>query len=94
MISRRAYSSGVVLYMVRSGESRESTVKKTTVYLPDSLKRDVERRARELSCSEAKVIRQAIRDAVGRPEPRPGILPGDDSWIDRIDDHMEGFGER
>lgn len=69
-------------------------MRKTTVYLPDSLKREVERRARQRSCSEAEVIRQAIRDAVGRPEPKAGIIPGDDSWVDRIDDLLEGFGDR
>ena len=35
-------------------------MRKTTVYLPESLKRDVERQARQRSCSEAEVIRQAI----------------------------------
>lgn len=69
-------------------------MKKTTVYLPESLKREVARQARQRSCSEAEVIRQAIRDAVARPEPRPGIIPGDDSWADRVDDYLEGFGER
>ena len=69
-------------------------MKKTTVYLPDSLKREVERRARHRTCSEAEVIRQAIRDTVGRPAPKPGLIPGNDSWADRVDDYMDGFGER
>ena len=69
-------------------------MRKTTVYLPDSLKREVERRARRRSCSEAEVIRQAIRDAIARPEPRPGIIPGGDSWAERVDDHLGGFGDR
>ncbi len=69
-------------------------MRKTTVYLPESLKREVERRARQRSCSEAEVIRQAIRDAVGRPEPRPGIIPGENRWIHRVDDYLEGFGDR
>ena len=38
------------------------------------MKREVERRARQRSCSEAEVIRQAIQDAVARPKPRPGIF--------------------
>lgn len=67
---------------------------KTTIYLPVSLKREVERQARQRSCSEAEVIRQAIRAAVARPKPRPGIIPGDDSWVEHIDKYMEGFGER
>ena len=67
---------------------------KTTVYLPESLKREVARQARQRSCSEAEVIRQAVRDAVSRPKPRPGIIPGDDSWAEQVDKYLEGFGER
>ena len=67
---------------------------KTTVYLPESLKKDVERQAQRLLCSEAEVIRQAIQDAVSRPQPRSGIIPGDSAWAEQIDDLMEGFGER
>ena len=69
-------------------------MRKTTVYLPERLKRDVERQARQRSCSEAEVIRQAIEDAVSRPEPRPGIIGGDSAWAERADDYLEGFGER
>jgi predicted transcriptional regulator len=69
-------------------------VKKTTVYLPESLKREVARLARLRSCSEAEVIRQAIQDAVARPRPKSGIIPGDDSWVEHIDEYMDGFGER
>ncbi len=69
-------------------------MQKTTVYLPESLKRDVERQARQRSCSEAEVIRQAIRDAVSRPKPRPGIIAGDSSWAEHVDELLEGFGER
>ncbi len=69
-------------------------MQKTTVYLPERLKRDLERQARRRSCSEAEVIRQAIADAVSRPEPRPGIIDGDSSWAERVDDYLEGFGER
>ncbi len=69
-------------------------MKKTTVYLPESLKRDVARQARQRSCSEAEVIRQAIQDAVSRPKPRPGIIPGDSSWAEQVDELLEGFGER
>lgn len=69
-------------------------MKKTTVYLPERLKRDVERHALRRSCSEAEVIRQAIADAVSRPEPRPGIIGGDSAWAEHIDDYLEGFGDR
>ena len=80
---RRTTSGGTIYGMI-----------KTTIYLPESLKRQVELQARQRSCSEAEVIRQAIRDAVVRPKPRHSIIPGDDSWVEHIDDYMEGFGER
>ena len=67
---------------------------KTTIYLPKSLKREVERRARQRSCSEAEVIRQAIEVAVSRPKPRPGIISGDDLWGRNVEEYMKGFGER
>lgn len=67
---------------------------KTTIDLPEQSKREVARQARHRSCSEAEVIQQAIRDAVARPEPRPGIISGDDSPVEHIDQYLEGFGER
>ena len=67
---------------------------KTTIYLPESLKREVARMARRRSCSEAEVIRQAIQDAVSRPRPRSGIISGDDLWGRHVDEYMKGFGER
>lgn len=66
---------------------------KTTVYLPDMTKAGVEREARLRSCSEAEVIRQAVADAVSRPDPRPGIIPGDSAWVLEIDELLAGFGE-
>ncbi|WP_419920520.1 CopG family transcriptional regulator [Candidatus Poriferisodalis sp.] len=67
---------------------------KTTVYLPESIKSGVEREARLRSCSEAEVIRQAVADAVSRPVPRPGIIPGDSAWAEQTDELLRGFGER
>ena len=67
---------------------------RTTVYLPDSLKRGVEQLARQRSCSEAEVIRQAIQDAIARPKPEPGIIPGNSAWAERVDDYLAGFGDR
>ena len=66
----------------------------TTVYLPEALKQGVERLARQRSCSEAEVIRQAIQDAIARPRPGPGIIPGDSAWAEQADDDVDGFGER
>lgn len=48
---------------------------KTTVYLPDELKAAVKRAARQRGVSEAQVIRESIRAAVGgaKPPPRDGL---------------------
>ena len=67
---------------------------KTTVYLPEDIKDGVAREARLRSCSEAEVIRQAIADAVSRPAPRAGIIPGGSAWAEQVDELLQGFGER
>ena len=69
---------------------------KTTIYLPDELKRRVEHAARERNVSEAEVIRTAVDAAVPPLErPRP-ILPlfnsGRGDLVERWDELMEGFG--
>lgn len=67
---------------------------KTTLYLPDDLKAAVERRARERGIAEAQVIREAISGAVGRPSPRAGLFESDSRMASRVDELLEGFGER
>ena len=67
--------------------------RKTTIYLPENLKRAVAREARRRNCSEAQVIRQAVAEAVRRPRPRAGIIDGELFGSD-VDDSLEGFGER
>ncbi len=68
---------------------------KTTLYLPDDLKRAVEREARRASIPEAEVIRRAIRAATpaAPPEPRGGLFAGDEPIADRVDELLAGFGE-
>jgi predicted transcriptional regulator len=66
---------------------------KTTIYLPDELKRAVEREAQRLGESEAEVIRRAIAAAVTRPRPRAGIVEAE-PFADRADELLEGFGSR
>lgn len=66
---------------------------KTTVYLPDELKRGVEREARRRGESEAEVIRRAIATAVMRPQPRAGIVAAE-PFADRVDKLLDGFGLR
>lgn len=67
--------------------------RKTTVYLSDQLKADVEREALQRGCSEAQVIRDAIEAAVRRPQPQPGIVDGE-AIAERTDELLAGFGER
>ncbi len=71
-------------------------VEKTTVYLPDDLREGVKRVARQRGVSEAAVIRESIRAAVGasRPRPRGGLYASGAPIADRIDEHLVGFGER
>jgi predicted transcriptional regulator len=66
---------------------------KTTIYLPEDLKRAVEREARRRGSSEAEVIRQAVAAAVDRPRPKAGFLDGE-PIAERADELLAGFGER
>ena len=69
---------------------------KTTVYLPPELKSAVKRAARRRGVSEAEVIRESIRDAVGgeRPQPRGGLfrtpLSSQNGWRDLWDMRLAG----
>lgn len=68
---------------------------KTTIYLPPELKAAIKRVARRRGLSEAEVIRESIRGAVGEERPRPrGSLFASGAPIARqADDHLPGFGE-
>jgi hypothetical protein len=56
----------------------------------------VRRSARTRGVSEATVIRDSIRAAVGsgRPRPRAGLFASGDPMADRVDELLAGFGER
>jgi Arc/MetJ-type ribon-helix-helix transcriptional regulator len=73
-------------------------VVKTTVYLPDELKRRLEQTARRQKRSEADVIREALQrftDSQERPKPRlPLFSSGEVDPIEDWDGAMRGFGER
>ena len=71
-------------------------VEKTTVYLPEDLKLAVARTARQRGVSEAEVIRESIRSAVGGdvPMPRGGLFAGSEPIARRADELLDGFGER
>jgi hypothetical protein len=70
---------------------------KTTVYLPDDLKAQLERTAAKTRRSEADLIRESIRLAIGQhlpPAPHSGIInSGDPSLAERVDELLRGFGE-
>lgn len=69
-------------------------MRKTTVYLPDELKRRVERVAADRRISEAEVIRAALDEftASRPPRPRAGTF-SHGSLAERVDELLrEGFG--
>jgi len=73
-------------------------MEKTTVYLPEELKRALERAAQATGRSEAELIREGIGTVVGThriPEPRlPLFESGQPGLAERADELLRGFGER
>ena len=71
---------------------------KTTVYLPDQMKRDLERLASSSGRSEAQLIRDAVAALTGgaaAPRPRGQLFSsGDLASSERVDELLSGFGER
>ncbi|MGH7438690.1 MAG: CopG family transcriptional regulator [Polyangiaceae bacterium] len=73
-------------------------MEKTTLYLPRELKSAVESAAAARGCSEAEVVREAIR-ALTRagvaPRPRlPLFHSGKPGLASNVDRALKGFGER
>ena len=75
-----------------------SKAKKTTIYLPDRLKRDIERVARNERRSEADVIRDAVEKSIYErraPEPRIPLVSyglGAPDIAERAEELLDGFG--
>lgn len=71
---------------------------KTTVYLPEALKHALARVASARGCSEAELIREALRrlaEEAGPPRPRlPLFKSGKRGLAERVDRALAGFGER
>ncbi|HLN06790.1 MAG TPA: CopG family transcriptional regulator [Acidimicrobiales bacterium] len=71
---------------------------KTTVYLPEELKRDLRRMAAASGRSEADLIREAITTLTrGADQPRPrGRLfsSGEPSLGEHVEEALAGFGDR
>lgn len=71
-------------------------MQKTTVYLPEDLRRRLARLAEQRGTSQAMLIRRAIEDLVERehgPRPRLPLFRGSDPTLaERVDEALEGFG--
>lgn len=71
---------------------------KTTVYMPDDLKRALAREARRQNRSEADLLREAVARLVAEPEapaPRLPLFRGSGPSIaEDVDRALEGFGTR
>jgi hypothetical protein len=69
---------------------------RTTIYLPDDLRRAVKRAVRDRGASEAAFIRGAIERAVAEVEPPRPRLPlfssSDETLAERVDEALSGFG--
>jgi Arc/MetJ-type ribon-helix-helix transcriptional regulator len=72
---------------------------KTTISLPEELKRQLENAARLEGRTQAEIIREAIEEAMRkRVRPRPtlplttlGLRRSD--IAERVDEYLQGFGE-
>lgn len=72
-------------------------MRKTTVYLPEDLKRGLSRLAARVQVSEAELIRRAVADLLASeatPAPRvPLFASGDPTLAERVDEVLaDGFG--
>ena len=75
-------------------------MQKTTVYLPEAMKSELEKAAAEERRSEAELIREAIATKLAsrkRPRPRVPLRTeglGDPLLAERVDELLDGFGHR
>ncbi|MGH2554444.1 MAG: CopG family transcriptional regulator [Actinomycetota bacterium] len=69
---------------------------KTTVYLPEAIKRKLVKTARILGTSEASLIRTAIERLItDQPSPRPRLpllASNDPTLAERVDEELADFG--
>lgn len=73
-------------------------MRRTTVYLPDELKRGLERVAQAEGRSEAQLIREGVQEVIERraaPRPKIPLFESDDPTLaERVDELLAGFGTR
>ena len=69
-------------------------MKRTTVYLPEDLKRDLEEMAESTGRSQADLIREGVRRMVGAknpPKPRVPLFRSDTPTLaDEVDERLRG----
>jgi predicted transcriptional regulator len=70
-------------------------VNKTTIYLPDDLKRRIEQVARRDGISEAEVIRRSLATTIAaeRPKLRGALFESTEVTSERVEELLAGFGE-
>lgn len=68
---------------------------KTTIYLPADLKSAIKLVARRRGVSEAEVVRDSIRSAIGaeRPRARGGLFASGAPIARQDEEHLKGFGK-
>jgi hypothetical protein len=73
-------------------------MQKTTIYVPRELKAALARAAAARGCSEAELVREALHDLAARSSPPAPRLPlftsNKPRLAERVDQALEGFGER
>ena len=71
-------------------------MEKTSVYLPPELKRALTAVARQRGCSEAELLREAVRrmtDAAEAPQPKLPLFRATGASIaEDVDRALDGFG--
>ncbi|MGH3445939.1 MAG: CopG family transcriptional regulator [Nocardioidaceae bacterium] len=67
---------------------------KTTLYVPDDLKRAIHDEAARRGTSEAEVVRESLRASLlrDRPRPRGGLFAGTEPIAERAEELLEDFG--
>jgi hypothetical protein len=72
-------------------------MRRTTIYLPEQLKRGLEQAARSKGSSEATFVREALERAVAEAKPPRPRLPlfssNEPRLAENVDDALVGFGD-
>ena len=72
-------------------------MRRTTIFLPDDLKAELSRAARDEGRSEADLIREGVESLLRArlPEPRlPLFASGQPQLAENAEEYLAGFGER